>query len=67
MRERGGAARGLPAALIFILIFLGGCTTMRKTLDAIIEGRGEGRGGEVARAAPERPERPAEGGRPWAY
>lgn len=69
MTARRGAGGGFLAALIFALIFLGGCSTMRKTLDAIIEGRGEGQGGEgeVALAAEERPARPAEGGQPWAY
>ncbi|MBI2131706.1 MAG: hypothetical protein HYT99_02625 [Candidatus Tectomicrobia bacterium] len=65
MRERGSGTVGLRAVLIFALIFLGGCTTMRKTLDAIIEGRGGA--GSVALAAPERSARPAEGGQPWAY
>jgi len=69
MTVRGGVKGGFLAVLIFALIFLGGCSTMRKTLDAIIEGRGEGQGGEgkVALATEERPARPAEGGLPWAY
>ena len=67
MRAPRAAREGLRALLIFALIFLGGCTTMRKTLDAIIESREEGRGGGAALAAEARPPGKPDGGHPWAY
>jgi len=67
MKSTRRAAASLAAWAIFALLFAGGCTTMRKTLDAIIEGRGEGEGGGAVLASAPRPARPAERGRPWAY